>query len=209
MMKYQQEQHKYILGMLLIFLLYSYIYGNHNHLIKFLISLVIVIIGSKLYTYTLQMNKREKKESLVHYDFADIKRTLLIDEDIKWFEYNTFLVNYVQSMYLVIKYDKEILRDVIYDLNSFLKTYYIAVADERTLLYENVSENQHTLQKLDDLHDSIIDNLKNIVFILKINQYHDTINIPHKIEVLHGFLSEKEDLLAHKFKMKKALQKSL
>ena len=94
-------------------------------------------------------------------------------------------------------------------LNTFLKTYYIALDKDDPLLYGNITDNQQVIQQMEDLFTQIIDNMKKLIFILKINQYHHELDIPAKINIIYNFLYEKIVLLAHKFKIKLSTERSL
>lgn len=208
-MTYKVPQHIYITAISLIFLIYCYIFGDHDHSVKFLISMGIVMMAYKMFTYNENFMKANKRENDVFSDFQEMKQVLLIDEKTKWLEYNPELVRIIQSMSKVINYDKEILRDVIIDLNTFLKTYYIALDKDDPLLYGNITDNQQVIQQMEDLFTQIIDNMKKLIFILKINQYHHELDIPAKINIIYNFLYEKIVLLAHKFKIKLSTERSL
>jgi hypothetical protein len=105
-------------------------------------------------------------------------------------------------MYPIIKYDKEILRDVIINLNKFLKHYYTNVANDKPLLYKHIKHNQIHLQRLEDLRNTIMDDLANLIYVLKKKDYYNDINIPEKSEFIREYLNEKIHLLGYKLKMK-------
>lgn len=195
--------------LIVIVLSYSYVYGNHNITVKWFISAWIIYLAYNLFKYNQEFDKQKEKVVDIDSDFNDIKRILMITEPLKWLEYNPFLINLIQSIHIVVKYDVEILREVILDLNEFLKTYYLAIVDDKPLLYKNIHDNQIVIQKLEDNHEAIIDNMKNLVYILKINQYKDILHIPEKIQILDEYMVEKITLLARKLKIKHTSLRSL
>lgn len=190
--------------MLFIFLLYTYSFGNHNSFTKMIIS--VFAIGC-LYTLITSFQLYSKGKSLDRAEeiqLSNIKEKLYIDQSIQWLEYDDFLSNVIVDLYPIVRYDIEILKLVILKLNKYLKTYYTSMSSKQNqlLLYKNIRKNQTSLQSLEDKKLEIIEELKNLVYVLPTSMYYVDLNIPEIAFLVNEYLEKKIVLLSTKFKMK-------
>ena len=199
-----EQERIYILCMLFIFLLYTYSFGNHNSFTKMIIS--VFAIGC-LYTLITSFQLYSKGKSLDRAEeiqLSNIKEKLYIDQSIQWLEYDDFLSNVIVDLYPIVRYDIEILKLVILKLNKYLKTYYTSMSSKQNqlLLYKNIRKNQTSLQSLEDKKLEIIEELKNLVYVLPTSMYYVDLNIPEIAFLVNEYLEKKIVLLSTKFKMK-------
>ena len=204
-----KTRHIYSVGSALAVFTYSYVYGNHNEFVRIILAVSIIWIIYNIIIYAENIEKDARKRVDIVSDFEDIKKALLIEDNIQWLEHNEYLVNIIQNLHSIVKHDKEIFRDLILDLNLFLKLYYTAIVDDHPLMYSNLKDHQEILQSLEALHKQIVQNMKNLVFVLKTDAYHHIMNIPKKIDEIELILNRKIKLLYHKFKLRPSKQKSL
>lgn len=199
-----EQQRIYILCMLFVLLVYSYIFGQHNYTTKLFISIVTIVCLYKLFTVFQVYAKINKKEYYDDIQLSTLKDKLLISQSIKWLEYDPFLSNVIVDLYPITRYDVEVLKNAMIQLNKFLKIYYHAISstEDGALLYKNIRKNQTTIQSLEDKKMNIIDELKNLVYVLPTYMFYVDKNIPEISFLIEDYLNKKIVLLSSKLKMK-------
>ena len=199
-----EQQRIYILCMLFVLLVYSYIFGQHNYTTNLFISIAAIVCLYKLFTVFQVYTKMNKKENYDDIQLSTLKDKLLIAQSIKWLEYDTFLSNVIVDLYPITRYDIEVLKIVMIHLNKFLKIYYHAMSstEDSALLYKNIRKNQTTIQSLEDKKVDIIDELKNLVYVLPTSMFYVDQNIPEISFLIEDYLNKKIALLSTKLKMK-------
>ena len=147
------------------------------------------------------MNNKEQYDDI---QLSTLKDKLLISQSVKWLEYDTFLSNVIVDLYPIIRYDIEVLKSVIIHLNKFLKIYYHAMSstEDSALLYKNIRKNQTTIQSLEYKKMDIVDELKNLVYVLPTSMFYVDQNIPEISFLIEDYLNKKIVLLSTKLKMK-------
>ena len=199
-----EQQRIYILCMLFVLLVYSYIFGQHNYTTNLFISIATIVCLYKLFTVFQVYTKMNTKEQYDDIQLSTLKDKLLISQSVKWLEYDTFLSNVIVDLYPIIRYDIEVLKSVMIHLNKFLKIYYQAISstEDSALLYKNIRKNQTTIQSLEDKKMDIVDELKNLVYVLPTSMFYVDQNIPEISFLIEDYLNKKIVLLSTKLKMK-------
>tara|TARA_B110000261_G_C13085721_1_gene357761 strand:+ start:2240 stop:2887 length:648 start_codon:yes stop_codon:yes gene_type:complete len=206
----EEKQQQSFLVIIITILLYAYIYGSHIDIIKLALASCIVYALFTLYSLSSHMDLPKDLLGTNQFEnnfktiitIEDIKNTLLINEDTKYLENDKKLVKIIISLYSVIEFDKEILKNTIINMNDFLRVYVISIVNDDPLLYMNLKDNQFRIQKLQDIKGEIKKDFKNFIYILKNNEYYEKFNIPMYIGIIDEYMFEKICILAHKFKIK-------
>ena len=105
-----ERERIYILCMLFIFLIYSYVFGNHNSFANILISLAAIGCLYTILSMLQVYKKKDKEDNFEDIIVSDMKQKLLIDQSISWLEHDYFLSNVVTDLYPIARYDIEILK---------------------------------------------------------------------------------------------------
>ena len=201
-----ERERIYILCMLFIFLIYSYVFGNHNSFANILISLAAIGCLYTILSMLQVYKKKDKEDNFEDIIVSDMKQKLLIDQSISWLEHDDFLSNVVTDLYPIARYDIEILKSVILDMNKFLKIYYTSMSskDNKVLLYKTITKNQSTIQSLEDKKTDILDELMNLVYVLPHRLFYNDINVPEVSYIIKDYFDKKINLLSVKVKMKQS-----
>lgn len=147
----------------------------------------------------LMTNEDSGKKSYLERMTALFK-TLDLDIQPHWVCIDTNIAEFIFDLEPIMKYDVQILSSIITELNNFAKTYYRKIQKDDKIMYKNLETQKHTIQRLVDIHDNILDELNDIIYVMKFKTYKYTLDIPHKIAVIDNILQEKIKLLAHKYK---------
>ena len=199
-----ERERIYILCIVLVLLMYAYIFGKHNAFANVLISIGAIGCLYKLFLVFNVYTKEDKRDRFEELKLSTIKDKLLIHQSISWLEYDDFLSSVIIDLYPVIRYDIDVLKTVMIDINKFLKIYYTSMSskDNSVLLYKNIRKNQTTIQSLEDKKTDILDELMNLVYVLPTNMFYVESNIPQVCSLIHDYFDQKIHLLSTKLKMK-------
>ena len=196
-----EEQHLYIVCILTGFLLYTYIFGKHDSIVNVVLSLGILGCFYNLFKYYTQHLKDVNANVSEKTNWTKLKSDLDIEKNIKWVEYDETFSSIFHVLYPVTRFDKEILRNTILQANKFLKTFYTALSNEHSL-YKNIKKNQIVIQELEDIRLYMIDQMKDLIYVISTKYYYKKYDIPSLIGMITEYMEQKIILLSSKFKMK-------
>lgn len=133
----------------------------------------------------------------------DMRKTLLIDNQMHWLEHDTFLGQVVVNMHRLIQYDVQIVKDVTTACNDFVQVYYrgIAESDEDALSYSKLPSHRMRVQLLEDTLNDVVESLDGFRYVLKKHDFESTYNIPEVIHLVHDYMVSKIELLVTKYKL--------
>lgn len=181
----------------LVFLMYVYIFIEHSSIIKMFLACFSSYIVFQI--MKLMTNDNSGKTSYLER-MTLLFKTLDLDIQPHWVCIDTNIAEFIFELEPIIKYDVQIVSSIITELTNFTKTYYRKIQKDDKIMYKNLETQKHIIQKLVDIHDTILDELNDVIYVMKFKTYKYTLNIPHKITVIDTILQEKIKLIAHKYK---------
>ena len=198
---------QYLYAMLLLFLFYVYIFVNHNSIIQICIACTCVFVFFKLQgTFPLDQftPKRDGCSSLK--SLCDRLHTV---PKYKWICLDDQLLQFILDIEPIYFYDKQIVVDIIEDINNFCRVYFKALQKENGNMYRDLLADRRMIGRLLDLKKDVLESLEGVVYVVDVNVFRRKINVPQKINHVDSILTDKITLLIHKFNLDSSVIKSM
>jgi len=120
---------------------------------------------------------------------------------LQWINLDKPLLNYVNSLGIIKKYDKSILNEIIQLLNDFSRLYYSQIIDKQDNLYQNVTKHRLDIQDLEDIVLKINEKLMSLEFATSHVTFTQRMKIPSKVNYIESLLTKRIRLLKAKRQM--------
>ena len=143
------------------------------------------------------LKKNDNIDNMHKESFSDLSSSL----KLQWINLDKPLLNYVNSLGIINKYDKSLLNEIIQLLNDFSRLYYSQIVDKQDNLYKNVTKHRLDIQDLEDIVLKINEKLMSLEFVTSHVTFTQRMKIPSKVNYIESLLTKRIRLLKAKREM--------